>query len=126
LADIKVKYSEDGKILIREIRGKVSFSEVYDSWLDLLDKEAFKPPLKGMINDFRGADLEVNVTDTRSIISLLLENNHIFNDVKVAVIVDSYKNIVFPMIVEKIAKEANVKPFSTFEAAKDWILGIID
>ncbi|NPA36344.1 MAG: hypothetical protein GXO47_05795 [Chlorobi bacterium] len=122
---IKFKYSDNGKVIIREVRGKVSFSDVYKSWLELIEKEAINSSVIGLINDFRGADMDVNITDTQKILSLLSDNKELFKGIKIAVIVDSYKNIVYPMLIEKISEES-VKPFSTFDAAYDWIMGILD
>ena len=124
--NLKIRHIDDDRILVREIRGKADFSEIYGSWLDLIKNNSFKPPILGMINDFRGAELNVKVSDIDEILQMLKENRHILGSLKIAVVVDSFKTIVFPMIVEKTAKNVNVRAFSTFEAAHDWILGIIE
>jgi len=122
----EIRYIDDDKILVREIRGKADFSEIYNSWLDLIENNIFKPSLLGMINDFRGAELNVKVSDINRILQMLRENQHILGSIKIAVVADSSKTIVFPMIVEKTTKEFKVRAFSTFEAARDWVLGIIE
>jgi hypothetical protein len=122
----RVKYIDEKKILVRAIRGKANFEEIYDSWKDLINKGYFAPPVIGMINDYCGAELKVDVSDIKKIKVLLEEYPEIFKTIKIAVVVDSFKNIVFPMIVEKVSKQANVRPFSTFEAARDWILDVIE
>ena len=121
-----VKYIDDNRILVREIRGEANFSEIYCSWKDLIENNDFNPSVIGMINDFRGVKLDVKISDIGKIKLLLEDNPQIFKSLKIAVVVNSYKNIVFPMLIEKVSKKANVRPFSTFEAAHDWILGIID
>jgi len=121
-----VKYIDDNKILVRTVRGKADFEEIYSSWKDLIKDGYFNSPVIGIINDFCGAELNVNISDMKRIKVLLENNPDVFKSIRIAVVVDSFKNIVFPMIVEKVSQQANVRPFSTFEAARDWILGVIE
>ena len=121
-----IKYIDDSRILVRAIRGKADFEEIYDSWRDLIKDGYFNPPVIGMINDYCGAELMVDISDMKKIKVLLEDYPDIFKSIKIAVVVDSFKNIVFPMIVDKVSKQANVRPFSTFEAARDWILDVIE
>ncbi len=120
-----VKYIDDNKILVRSIRGKADFKEIYDSWKDLIIDGYFNSSVTGMINDFCSAELDVDISDMKKINKLLDDYPEVFNGIRIAVVVDSFKNIVFPMVVEKVAKQANVRPFSTFEAARNWILDVI-
>ena len=122
----KIKYIDEKRILVREIRGKADFEEIFFSWKELITDGYFNPPVIGMINDFCGAELNVDISDMKRIKVLLEENPEVFKSIKIAVLVDSFKNIVYPMVVEKVSKQATVRPFSTFEAARDWILGVID
>ncbi len=122
----RIKYIDEKRILVREIRGKADFEEIFSSWKDLIAGGYFDPPVIGMINDFCGAELNVDISDMKRINVLLNEHPEVFKNIRVAVVVDSFKNIVFPMIVEKVSKQANVRPFSTVEAARDWALGIVD
>jgi len=82
--------------------------------------------LIGIINDFRELELDASINDVNKILKLIDDNYDIFKNIKIAVVVDSYKNIVFPMIVEKISKRVAIKPFSTLKAAEDWVQGVIE
>jgi hypothetical protein len=121
-----IKYIDGNKILVRTVRGKADFEEIYGSWKELIKEGYFNPPVIGIINDFCGAQLNVNASDIKHIKVLLEEDPQIFKDIRIAVVVDSFKNIVFPMIIEKVSKQANVRPFSAFQAAYDWINGTIE
>ena len=123
---INLRYIDDGKILVREARGKLTFYDLYDSWLEMVNTGVLNSSLLGIINDFRELELTANINDVNRILELIEENIDTFQNIKIAVVVDSYKNIVFPMMVEKISKIARIKPFSTFEAAEDWMLGLIE
>jgi hypothetical protein len=123
---INLRYIDDGKILVREARGKLTFYDIYDSWLEMVNTGVLNSSLLGIINDFRELELTANINDVNRILELIEDNIDTFQNIKIAVVVDSYKNIVFPMMVEKISKIARIKPFSTFEAAEDWMLGLIE
>jgi len=123
---INLRYIDDGKILVREARGKLTFYDLYNSWLEMVNTGVLNSSLLGIINDFRELELTANINDVNRILELIEENIDTFQNIKIAVVVDSYKNIVFPMMVEKISKIARIKPFSTFEAAEDWMLGLIE
>ena len=123
---ISIRYTGDDKILVREARGRVTFSEIYNSWQDMISSRLLNASLIGIINDFRELELDASINDVNKILKLIDDNYDIFKNIKIAVVVDSYKNIVFPMMVEKISKKVIIKPFSTFEAAEDWIKGVIE
>ena len=123
---IKLRYIDDGKILVREISGKVSFMDIFNSWQSLVKDGWLNTSLVGIINDFRDMELDAKVSDVKEVLKLIEKNYDVFKGIKIAVVVDSYKNIVFPMMVEKLSKRVKIKPFSTFEAAEDWISGIIE
>ncbi len=123
---IDLKYIDDDKILVREIRGKVTFKDIFSSWKELIKEGWLNPSLKGIINDFREMELDAKVSDVNEVMKLIDNNFDTFKGIRIAVVVDSYKNIVFPMMVEKLSKKVKIRPFSTFEAARDWIHGVIE
>ena len=121
-----LEYVNDDKILVRRVKGKADFNEIYCSWLEVISENSVKPTTVGIINDFFGAELEMKITDVKKLISLFESNIEVFGSLKIAVVVDSYKNIVFPMVGSKFSTKINVRPFSTYEYAHDWVLGLID
>ena len=120
----KLEYINEDKVLVRRVRGKADFDEIYCSWLDVISNYQVKPTTVGIINDFFGAELDMKIPDVKKLISLFESNVEIFGSLKIAVVVDSYKNIVFPMIGNKFSMKVNVRPFSTFEAALNWVMDI--
>ena len=120
----ELKYIDDNSILLRKVRGKAEFHEIYCSWNDMIKNGEIKPDIKGIINDFHNSELIMNIADVKKLIDLFEENYNIFGGKKIAVVVDSYKNIVFPMVGQKFASKMEVRPFSTFDAAYDWVSGL--
>ncbi len=122
---IDLRYIDDDKILVREIRGQVTFNDIFKSWNTLIEDGWVNSSVIGVINDFRDMKLKARITDVNVVLKLINNNIDTFDGIKIAVVVDSYKNIVFPMMIEKLSKKVKIKPFSTFEAAREWVLGVI-
>jgi len=122
----KIEYIEDNTILVRRGQGKLEFSELYDFWVDLIENDRIDPKIKGIINDLQNAELVMNMADVKKLISLFEAHPDIFGGKKIAVVADSHKNIVFPMMGQKLTSKMQVRPFSTFSASLDWILDLID
>ncbi len=122
----EIDYIDNDTILVRRVKGVADFNEIYCSWLDVISEGNVKQSTIGIINDFHGAELKMKITDVKRLLSLFEDNLDVFGTLKIAVVVDSYKNIVFPMMGEKLSKKINVRPFSTFDAARDWIIGTIE
>ena len=118
---ISFKYIENDTILVRKMTGKLKFETLYSSWLDLIMNRSIKPGIIGVVNDIRDAELLMEVADLKKLIELFEEHIDIFGKTKMAVLVSSYKNIVFPMMGDKLTSKLNIKPFSTFDAAVGWI-----
>ena len=55
------------------------------------------------------------------LISYLKKQDYL-SKIKLAVICDNPRTIIFPTLGERQEQELQIKPFSTMEAAVDWIL----
>ncbi len=122
----KIEYIDDDSIMVRRVRGKAEFSDIFCSWSDLIKNNEIKPAITGIINDFRDVELIMNIADVKKLITLFEENTDIFGGKKIAVVVDSYKNIFFPMVGQKFTSKMQVRPFSTYEAAYNWVKGLAE
>ena len=109
------------KILIRTFSGIVSSTHILESWEELIHQNLLTPNCIGIINDLTKCELNMNMCSFSKIISFLKENKE-FKHLRLAVVTDSPKVIVFPMLMEENEKTLSVKPFSTFSAAEAWIL----
>lgn len=55
-----------------------------------------------------------------------LKKQEYLSKIKLAVICDNPRTIVFPSLGERKEKELKIKPFSTMDAAVDWIIFGLD
>jgi hypothetical protein len=108
-------------ILIRDFADKVSVYEVIDSWEYLIENNMIGSSIKGVINNISGCKLEMDM-DSFQILMDYLKRKDSLRRIKLAVICDNPKMIVFPLLGEFKEKELKIRPFSTLEAAAEWIM----
>lgn len=111
----------NNSILVRKLIGNVSPSELIEYWKYLIDYKLISSSTKGIINDLTNCNLCMNKDEFDSFIQFL-DSNKTIRKIKIAVITTNPKNIVFPMLAENSKNQLNVKPFSTSEAAENWIM----
>lgn len=108
-------------ILIRDFEGKVSVHEIIESWENIIENKLIKDSTTGIINNLSGCDLNMNMTSFSKLISYL-KKHEIFSRIKLAVVCDKPGTIIFPILGERKERDLKIKPFSTMEAAVDWVL----
>lgn len=111
------------EIIVRTFEGRVGFNQILDSWKSLKDHQLITKKTVGIINDLSKCDLQLDMNDFASIISYLKTQDYL-KHIKLAVITDSPKVIVFPMLGETQEKTLNIKPFNTEKAAVGWIMNL--
>lgn len=107
-------------ILIRKFIGKVSIKDIIDSWEYLHENKLIDKKIKGVINNLSGCELIMDMENFKTLIGYLKKQDYI-KEIKLAVISDTPKTIIFPILGEEQERELKIKPFSTMEAAVKWI-----
>ena len=107
-------------ILIRNFRGTVSVTEIIESWESLISNKMITPLLRGVINNITDCNLKMDMESFKTLAGYLKQNTSL-KGIKLAVIVTDPKMIVFPTVAQTAEKELKIKPFSTLEAAVEWI-----
>ena len=108
-------------ILIRDFEDCVTVDEIIASWEYLLSNSLLSNITKGVINNLTGCNLQMNIESFKRLIAYL-RSQEIFKSIKLAVVCDNPQIIVFPTLGEVKITDLNIKPFTTVEAAVDWIL----
>lgn len=108
-------------ILIRNFIGKVDVNNIIDSWEYLHKNKLIDKNIKGIIKNLTGCELIMDMESFKILIAYLKKDDSI-KKIKLAVISDIPETIVFPFLGENQENELKIKPFSTMEAAVDWIL----
>ena len=82
-------------ILIRNFIGKVSVKDIIDSWEYLHDNKLIDKKIKGVINNLSGCELIMDMEHFKTLIDYLKKQDYI-KKIKLAVISDTPKTIIFP------------------------------
>lgn len=108
------------QILIRTFVGKVDATSIVDSWEYLIKNKIVNSNIKGIINDLSDCDLNMDMGSFETLLAFM-KKQEFFRGIKLAVVTDSPKTIVFPTLGEQMVSEFKIKPFTTMQAAVDWI-----
>lgn len=76
---------------------------------------------KGVINNLTGCDLFLDLNNFKTVLSFLKEQEKL-HGLKLAVICDTPKKTVFPILGGLDQNNFEIKPFSTVGAAVSWIM----
>lgn len=113
--------SHSDSILIRKFIGEISAQDIIESWNDLKQNGLITSELKGIVNDLRTCDLNMDMVSFKLVLKFLKSNPDLMA-LRHAVISDTPNIIVFPTFAEGQEKELRIKPFSTIESATEWIM----
>ncbi|MCU4164690.1 hypothetical protein [Carboxylicivirga caseinilyticus] len=116
------KHSRFSKsILIRNFKGEVDVNEIIRSWEYLRNESLLTHQLKGVINNLTECDLVMDLNSFKLLMSYL--NQHeCFYSIKLAVVCDKPKSTVYPTLGAEKESKLKIKPFSTVDAAVQWII----
>lgn len=108
-------------IYVRDFMGRVDVTEIIESWDFLIKNNLLDENLKGIINNITNCELDMNMESFHLLISFLKEHKQ-FQKIKLAVICNDPRIIVFPALGEAQEKSLKIKPFTTEAAAVGWIM----
>ncbi len=108
-------------ILIRDFDEEVSMKEIIESWEYLISENLINDSTKGVINNISGCALLMDMEGFKVVLDYMKQQD-ILKKVKLAVVCDDPKTIVFPALGERMENELRIKPFSTMNAAVNWVL----
>ena len=108
-------------ILIRKFIWKASSLDIIKSWEYLLENNLIEKNIKGVITNLLECDLNLDMESFKTVINYM-QNQACLKGIKCAVVTENSKTIVFPFLGEKRNSDLKIKPFSTIEAAVNWII----
>lgn len=108
-------------ILVRTFTGQILPEEIIASWNNLLASNLITEDTIGVINDLSNCELKMNIDKFNKFTDFLKSKQQLKN-LKLAVVTDSPKNIVFPILGESQEPSLHIKPFNTISAATGWIM----
>lgn len=120
----KFEYKFDSKnsVLFKYYYGEITLSDITSSWEAAISNKEIPTDTKGFILDYRKASFKLNNGEHISIAEYYKHNNKIFGDKKIAIVTESYKDIIVPILVKAEDPGCHFEPFSTIGAATGWVL----
>ena len=124
MAEVNTKYIEykSKRILVRTFHGEITFADIISSWEYCINNNYISDDVIGVISDFVDVTFKFSLSDGgfEKIIAYI-KTNKIFDKLRLAVITDQPDKIVFPIIGSDRLPERQIIPFTTENAAIEWI-----
>jgi hypothetical protein len=120
----KIKYRFDNStgILYKYYSGTITIQDISSSWDEAISKKIIPENTKGFILDYTKADFDIKLNEVDRIPEYYRQHLDIFGNKKIAIITQTSKGIVVPILVEQKDSGYSSHPFYTLEAAIEWVL----
>jgi hypothetical protein len=120
----KVKYNFDKStgILYKYYFGSITIEDISSSWDYAIANGIIPADTKGFILDYTNANVDVKLNEVGKIPEYYKQHLDIFGNKKIAIITQTPRDIVIPILVESKDSGYSSHPFYTREAAIEWVL----
>ncbi|MEN8202719.1 MAG: STAS/SEC14 domain-containing protein [Bacteroidota bacterium] len=115
-ASIEVK----DKVILRLFKGDVYLQDIIDSWDDVFVQFPDLSVYKGVVTDFLEAELHHEDNNMNILIDYLKGYIERMSNMKIAVVMDS-PHVTNTIMIGQKMKHVQIRPFTTRQAAIDWI-----
>jgi hypothetical protein len=109
------------KLLIKIYYGEIYFRDVTESWDRIIEEGFIRPHTKGVLNDYRIGILRFTVNDVEKLMNYFTQKG-VFDKFRFALLMDTPDQVVFPTLAGTFKTGFRTAPFTTKEAAINWIL----
>lgn len=118
----KYHFNNSMGILFKTYYGLISIEDIESSWEYAFENDLIPKEKKGFILDYRNSNFNIKVEEYTAIVNFYKKNIDIFGNYKIAILTEEPRDIVVPILVETLDEGYSSRPFSTLEAAIDWVL----
>lgn len=118
----RYKFDAQTGILFKYYQGPIDIQTITDSWDQAISEHIIPAKTRGFILDYSESSLQIGLNELSGIPDYYKAHPEVFENKRIAIIVDKPRDIVVPMLVREKDSGYESKPFSTLEAAMQWIL----
>ena len=118
----KFKYEYKDCIVFKSYFGLITVDDVKKSWLYAIAKNLFPAETIGFILDYRGANFDIEPGRHIEIPAFYRQHPDIFDNKRIAIVTENPDDIVYPMLIRLQDRGYESQPFSTMDAAIQWVL----
>lgn len=126
MINYRIKYNTDYKIFYKIYYGPITIKDIYSTWDEIINENFIPLNTTRFILDYSCANFNFPVSDHHLIPEYYKDNIDTFINSKIAVLTQNPKDIVIPILVMEKDKGYTSKPFSTEEAALNWLVSKIN
>lgn len=119
----RYNFDENTGIFYKNYYGKITLDDIQSSWNRAIADKIIPSNTRGFILDYREASFEIDVRESHRIGEYYRQHLNVFGGKRIAIVTDTPKDIVIPILVESRDKGYSSHPFSTIEGAVQWVLG---
>lgn len=109
-------------ILYKTYYGAITIDDINSSWEYAIREGIIPPETCGFVLDYREAHFDIPLGRHHEIADFYKNHIDVFGGFKIAIITDNSKDIVIPVLVEMLDEGYVSRPFTTVEAAVEWIM----
>ena len=120
--NVNVGYDPSIKIFFKWYSGEIILDDIFRSWDYIIDNNLIPSGVKGFVLDYTNVDLKIDASGAGDITDFYNNHPHIFEGKKIALIMNTPGQVIFPLLVASSNPQYYPKPFMTEEAAIRWIL----
>jgi hypothetical protein len=117
---MEVTIHEQNGVIVRRFTGEVRIEDMIESWNRLLASYTNLRDYKGILTSFLDAEIKHEDQNLNVLIEFLKNYLDQLKDLKIAVVMDT-PMVTNTIILGQLVKSLQIKPFSTIEAAMQWI-----
>jgi len=117
---MEVTIHEQNGVIVRRFSGEVCIEDMMESWKKLLASYTNLKDYKGILTSFLDAEIKHEDHNLNVLIEFLKNYLDQLKDLKIAIVMDT-PMVTNTIIVGQQVKSLQIKPFSTVDAAMQWI-----
>ncbi|WP_321372031.1 hypothetical protein [uncultured Draconibacterium sp.] len=121
MVESRVKYEYKNRVVFKYYFGLITVEDVAETWLTAIKKKLFPDDAVGFILDYRNAQFDIEPGRHIEIPEFFHQHPDVFYGKKIAIVTVRPKDVVYPMLIQVRDKGYKSMPFSTMEAAIDWV-----
>jgi len=119
-AEVTYSYVLKETVLLRTFFGKVTKDVILLSWDHIYENNMLNDDIVGIISDYRQSSMELSTEDLDQLEQHYELHSENLKNKKLGQVVDS-PDVAIPFLYQHRNKSLKTKPFSTLEAALDWM-----
>jgi len=117
---MELTIDEHDGVIIRRFSGEVCLEDMIESWNRLFASYTNLKDYKGILTNFLDAEVKHEDNNLNILVEFLKGYLDQLKDLKIAIVMDT-PMVTNTIIVGQRVKSLQIKPFSTIEAAMQWI-----